>query len=102
MRRQLDFRDIEAFDEKTAYVLSIGDGGLSRIFKTTDGGASWTLQHKNPDPKGFLDALAFWDADRGLALGDPVDGKFVVLDDRRRGQDLDADRSRGNSRRTSC
>jgi photosystem II stability/assembly factor-like uncharacterized protein len=75
----LDFRDIEAFDRRTAYVLSIGEGKLSRIFKTSDGGATWTLQHTNPDPKGFLDALAFWDANHGLALGDPVDGKFVVL-----------------------
>ena len=75
----LDFRDIEAFDRRTAYVLSIGEGKLSRIFKTSDGGATWALQHTNPDPRGFLDALAFWDANHGLALGDPVDGKFVIL-----------------------
>ena len=37
----LDFRDIEAFDESTAYALSIGAGELSRIYKTTDGGATW-------------------------------------------------------------
>jgi photosystem II stability/assembly factor-like uncharacterized protein len=74
-----DFRDIEAFDGRTAYVLSIGEGGLSRIFKTIDGGSNWMLQHGNADPKGFLDALAFWDADHGLALGDAVEGKFVIL-----------------------
>ena len=77
--KTLDFRDIEAFDHRTPYVLSIGAGSLSRIFKTIDGGASWTLQHGNADPKGFLDALAFWDAEHGLALGDPVEGKFVIL-----------------------
>ena len=43
------------------------------------GGATWTESFVNPDPNGFLDALAFWDADRGLALGDPVDGRFVIL-----------------------
>ena len=42
-------------------------------------GKSWRTQHVNRDPHGFLDALAFWDADHGLALGDPVDGRFVVL-----------------------
>ena len=36
-------------------------------------------QHTNPDPKGFLDALAFWDAGHGLALGDPVGGRFVIF-----------------------
>jgi photosystem II stability/assembly factor-like uncharacterized protein len=75
----LDFRDIEAFDERTAYVLSIGDGERSRIYKTADGGSTWKIQHTNHDPKGFLDALAFWDADHGLALGDPVAGRFVIL-----------------------
>jgi len=75
----LDFRDIQAFDDRTAYVLSIGPGELSRIYKTADGGLNWTLQYTNRDPKGFLDAIAFWDADHGLALGDPVDGRYVIL-----------------------
>src|SRR6516165_1816614 len=35
---KLDFRDIEAFDANTAYILSIGNGESSRIYKTTDGG----------------------------------------------------------------
>src|SRR5438045_4882435 len=37
----LDFRDIDAINEKTAYVLSIGNGAASRIYKTTDGGTTW-------------------------------------------------------------
>ncbi len=75
----LDFRDVQAFDDRTACLLSIGPGELSRIYRTVDGGATWTLQHTNRDPKGFLDAIAFWDADHGLALGDPVDGRYVIL-----------------------
>ena len=75
----LDFRDIQAFDDRTATILSIGPGELSRIYRTIDGGANWTLQHTNRDPKGFLDAIAFWDVDHGLALGDPVDGRYVIL-----------------------
>jgi photosystem II stability/assembly factor-like uncharacterized protein len=75
----LDFRDVQAVDGGTAYLLSIGPGEQSRIFKTADAGATWATLYTNTDPKGFLDALAFSDADRGLALGDPVDGRFVVL-----------------------
>ena len=41
---KLDFRDIEAFDANTAYILSIGNGESSRIYKTTDGGKTWKLQ----------------------------------------------------------
>lgn len=75
----LDFRDIHAFDDRTAYVLSIGEGEKSRISKTVDGGATWTLQHVNRSPKGFLDAIAFLDVGHGLALGDPVAGRYVIL-----------------------
>jgi photosystem II stability/assembly factor-like uncharacterized protein len=75
----LDFRDIEAFDADTAYVLSIGPADASRIYKTADGGKTWTLLFTNPDPKAFYDAIAFWDANSGLAVGDPVDGRFTVM-----------------------
>lgn len=76
---KLDFRDIDGLSDKVAYVLSIGNGELSRIYKTTDGGASWTLQLANTDPKVFLDAMAFWSADRGIAYSDSSDGQFVIF-----------------------
>jgi photosystem II stability/assembly factor-like uncharacterized protein len=75
----LDFRDLHAFDDKTAHLLAIGSGDKSRIYRTTDGGNSWVLSFQNRDPKGFLDALAFWDADHGIALGDPINGRFMIL-----------------------
>jgi photosystem II stability/assembly factor-like uncharacterized protein len=75
----LDFRDVEAFDANTAYLLSIGEGEKSKIFKTTDGGRNWKLQFTNRNPKAFFDAMAFWDADRGIALSDPVDGRFLII-----------------------
>jgi photosystem II stability/assembly factor-like uncharacterized protein len=75
----LDFRDVEAVNEQTAYVLSIGAGEQSRIYKTTDGGRQWSLQFTNHDPKAFYDAIAFWDPANGLAVGDPVDGRFTVV-----------------------
>jgi photosystem II stability/assembly factor-like uncharacterized protein len=75
----LDFRDVEAFDADTAYLLSIGEGERSRIYKTTDGGEHWQLQFTNRNPKAFFDALAFWDANRGVAVSDSVDGSFVII-----------------------
>jgi photosystem II stability/assembly factor-like uncharacterized protein len=75
----LDFRDVDAVSERVVYALSIGPGESSRIYKTTDGGGKWRLQFANTDPKVFLDAMAFWDADRGIAFSDAVDGQFVIL-----------------------
>jgi photosystem II stability/assembly factor-like uncharacterized protein len=76
---QLDFRDVQAVDANTAYLLSIGPGEASRIYKTTDGGRDWTLQFTNHNPKAFFDAFAFWDARTGIAMSDPVDGRFILI-----------------------
>lgn len=76
---KLDFRDIEAFDANTAYILSIGNGESSRIYKTSDGGKTWELQFRNSSEKAFFDALAFWDKNNGIAMSDPVDGKYVLI-----------------------
>ncbi len=76
---RLDFRDIDAIDDRTAYVLSIGNGPASRIFKTVDAGETWQSQFVNQDPGAFFDAMAFWDADHGIAVSDSVGGRFVIL-----------------------
>ena len=76
---QLDFRGVHAVDQRTAYLLASGAGDKSRIYETIDGGSHWTLELTNPDPKGFFDALAFWNPRHGIVLGDPVDGQFVIL-----------------------
>jgi photosystem II stability/assembly factor-like uncharacterized protein len=75
----LDFRDIHAVDDRIAWVLSIGPGSNSRIYKTRDAGATWTLQFTNAEPKAFYDAIAFWDSDHGIAMSDPVDGYFRII-----------------------
>jgi photosystem II stability/assembly factor-like uncharacterized protein len=75
---KLDFRDIEAFDANTAYILSIGNGDASRIYMTTDGGNTWRLQFKNKDEKAFFDAMACWARNDCIAMSDPVDGSFLI------------------------
>jgi photosystem II stability/assembly factor-like uncharacterized protein len=75
----LDFRDIDAIDERTVYLLSIGPGTASRIYKTSDGGLTWMLQFRNENPKAFFDAMTFWDEQHGIVFGDSLDGKFDVL-----------------------
>ena len=70
---ELFFIDVHAVDENTAYLLGTHfDGGLARFYKTTDGGAVWTLQHEESGPGVFFDGLAFWDELNGVAFSDPV------------------------------
>ena len=76
---RLDFRDVDAVSDTTAYALSIGAGTQSRIYKTTDAGLTWTMQFANADADAFFDAMAFWDADHGIAVSDTVKGAFVII-----------------------
>jgi photosystem II stability/assembly factor-like uncharacterized protein len=75
----LQFRDVHAVSQKVAYLLSAGVGTDSRVYKTVDGGASWTLQFQNEDPNGFYDCFAFWTPKRGITMADAVDGRFPVI-----------------------
>jgi photosystem II stability/assembly factor-like uncharacterized protein len=70
---------LSAIDERTVYVLSIGNGPASRIYKTTDAGTTWTLQFKSEDQKAFYDAMSFWDNNHGIVVGDSIDGQFCIL-----------------------
>ena len=76
---KLDFRDIEAFDANTAYILSIGNGDTSRIYKTMDGGATWKQQFLNENKDAFFDAIACWDRNNCLAMSDPVGGNYLLI-----------------------
>ena len=73
-----DFRDIEAFSDKEAIIMSSGTPAL--ILKTVDGGVSWQVKYKNTDTAYFLDAMDFADSKHGLVLGDPINNKFVLLE----------------------
>ncbi len=76
---KLDFRDIQGFDAKTAIAMSAGPGKASSMYKTVDGGSSWTLLKVNDDEAGFWDAIDFWDKEHGIVFGDPVNGSFQVM-----------------------
>jgi photosystem II stability/assembly factor-like uncharacterized protein len=75
----LEFRDVHGVDDKTAYLLSAGNGTRSRIYRTSDAGQNWQLQFINRDTTAFYDCFAFWDPLSGLAFSDNVRGTFPVL-----------------------
>jgi len=91
----LDFRGIQGFDANTAVVMASGPGAQSRLYKTTDGCASWKLLFANPDaPDGFFDSFWF-NGPHGMVLGDPVRGRFVVFLTSNRGRDWKRDEFAG-------
>lgn len=74
----VDFRDIEAFSASTALALSSGQPAV--IYKTIDGGKNWVQKFKGPEG-AFFDGFDFQkDRNRnGYLIGDPVDGRWMVL-----------------------
>jgi len=74
---ELDFRDVHAWDENRALMLSAGLPAM--IYRTVDGGATWTETYNNRTPGVFFNAIAFWDSSRGVAVSDPVDGRFLLI-----------------------
>jgi photosystem II stability/assembly factor-like uncharacterized protein len=75
----LEFRDVQGVSRDVAYLLSSGTGTDSRIYKTENGGQSWTLQFENQDPNAFYDCFAFWTPKRGISHSDSVNGVFPDL-----------------------
>lgn len=75
----LQFRDVEGVSADVAYLLAAGVGSDSRIYKTEDGGETWTLQIQNPDPAGFWDCFAFWSPRKGLTFADSVNDRFPAI-----------------------
>lgn len=73
-----DFRDIEAFSDKEAVI--IASGSPAYILKTIDGGMHWDTKFQKTDTTYFLDAMDFSDKQHGFILGDPIGGKFLLLE----------------------
>ena len=71
------FRDVYGVSDKVAYLMSIGNNTSDfKVYKTTDGGAHWTIQFTNEDPNAFYDCFAFWTPDRGITHSDSGNGVF--------------------------
>lgn len=73
----LQYRDIEAFDANTAIVLSAGLPAV--IYKTIDSGQSWQQKHFSMAEGTFYDAMDFWNENEGIAFGDAIDGRLLIL-----------------------
>ena len=75
---KLDFRDVEAFGETTAYLLRPAPAMLPASTKPWTGASRGrAIPKRRPD--AFFDAIAFWDEKNGIALGDPVKGTFQLI-----------------------
>ncbi len=73
----LQFRDVLAFNENLAFVISAGLP--AKIYKTINGGESWKEVYANNQEGVFFDAMDFWDKEHGIAFSDPIDGHLFII-----------------------
>jgi len=54
-------------------------GNDGRIYRTTTGGTSWSMVYQNTGTGAFINAVYMFDATNGLAMGDPVNSQWTLL-----------------------
>lgn len=69
-----DIYAIEAIDANTAWCTT--SPAATFIYRTTNGGTNWTQVFTQPG--GFIDGIAFVDANTGFAYGDPVSARWSL------------------------
>jgi len=72
-----DFRSIHAWDAKHAVVFGVL--GPEFGYQTIDGGQTWEVVFQDTTKGLFFNSVKFADDKNGLAVSDPIDGKFFVL-----------------------
>ena len=75
--------DISAINGTTAWTANYSSSanGKGGIFKTTDGGDTWTRQGEDlfQNSASFLNVIHFFNENEGYAQGDPVSGNFEIF-----------------------
>jgi photosystem II stability/assembly factor-like uncharacterized protein len=72
-----DWRSLVAFSDKRALLLNAGEP--AHLLLTDDGGTSWKEVYTNHTKGVFFDGMAFRNAREGIAIGDPINGRFTII-----------------------
>ena len=73
----IDFRDIHAWNALEAVIMTAGDP--DRLYRTSDGGQTWTVVFELVNPAAFFDGITFTaDGRSGWLMGDPTDGRLFL------------------------
>ncbi|TLX74330.1 hypothetical protein E9993_12635 [Labilibacter sediminis] len=75
--KENDFRNIHAVDSLKAFVVGIHNPAI--IYSTIDGGKKWTGVDTIYGENIFFNSMKFTSPDKAMALSDPMDGKFLVM-----------------------
>lgn len=57
----------------------LGVASPALLYRSIDEGKNWDLVYEEKDSLAFYDAMAFWDEQEGIAMGDPTDSCLSVI-----------------------
>lgn len=80
----LELRSIVGLNNQKAIVASAGTPAV--ILLTDDAGKNWREVYRNDAKEAFFDSMKFWDEQHGVAMSDPVNGKFLLIQTKDGGQ----------------
>lgn len=72
-----EFRSLAVVSDSVILMASIASPAY--IVRTTDKGKTWKVVYKNSHPEAFLDCIRMTENGWGWAIGDPVNGHFLLL-----------------------
>jgi photosystem II stability/assembly factor-like uncharacterized protein len=70
--------NVSAVDASTVFYVFVDNWYNGSVWKTTDGGATWTQKTTNQFQGGFADFYHAFNAGEGVAVGDPNGGYFEI------------------------
>jgi photosystem II stability/assembly factor-like uncharacterized protein len=73
--RAEDIRDVKLLNDGSLILMNSGENGIIWIVDSDLSDISQSYYA----PGQFLDGMAFWDDKNGVAYGDPIEGKFILL-----------------------
>jgi photosystem II stability/assembly factor-like uncharacterized protein len=85
----LTLASVHALSERSAYVVSSGPMRRTQVLRTDDGGITWKYLYVNVLPRVDWKRAAFWNAQRGIAVGQGRTGDFFVMATRDSGRTWD-------------
>ena len=74
----LDFRDIHAFSEESALIVSAGFP--VKVYLTRNSGLNWELVYENLDSSAFMNSVHFRDSLNGLIVGDVLNKYHFLME----------------------
>lgn len=76
----LTITNISGISGTTAWIGAVDSTlGLGGVWKTTDGGVTWVNQlTMNTANQSYMNVVHFFDANNGMAMGDPEGGEFEI------------------------